>query len=264
MTTSDALLILDLTKDANRQEIETAYQQLFSRLNNQLTNAPTESLRNSYREKITLISQAKETLLSDQTSKEQLPASKPVTQINQDGSKTKNNDSSSNSNNSKAGNRKKRDYTPTFFIIALLSVAGAVWMGLENKKLKNNLTELEPKAEKLELLETIITNGTLVIINKKKKPFSLVKLKVFYLNDAKDDFIKFERVAESNSGNLPVSIKAGGKYVYEEYKGQESVYTGQCLFYSIVIEYEEGGYLIPEEYSGIIQNDKPIIIGPTE
>lgn len=236
MNKNEAYKILDLPEEASASEIQTKYQERFSRLQVQITNAPDESLRLKYQHTLGQVKQAYEVLTSVPADKSHLPSTSPVIQPAPPAEAVPESSGLSvkaTPEVSDKSNRSDKRFRIIFFW-ALIATVLAVMMTLMYTTLKKESETLTTRVEELHENEVVLKaispshDKAFTIKNTLSDDVALTNVEIWY---QKDSMLNYIILADADH---QIQIKAGSSFEAIKRKDNKKIFDGTgVLFFNV-------------------------------
>lgn len=258
MTRSEALYIFQLPTDATDSQIETAYQERFNNLQQQLRNSPTEFLQKKYQDNLKEVERAYTTLKS--VSSDSLPSAKPIAQQEamptiaaQTGGIGVDETASASPRIAKQleGLKKQK----TYFLIALITMASIMSFFIVQYF---DLKGLKPKAEKYELIEKKLLNKKFSIKNFGKQTYTIVYYHIWYFDG--EGNLKEKEDGTKNS-TFQFRFEPDRLFTITEVIGKDVVFEGKAIAYSIALQPDDTKK-DPQVFAGIFSDNADTPLNP--
>lgn len=229
MNRKEALQILDLAEEASREEIQSKYQERFSRLQVQITNAPDESLRLKYQHTLGQVKQAYEVMTSGAADKSHLPSTSPVAQsapIAQAVPESSDLSKKATPAVSDKSDKSDKRFRIVFFW-ALLATVLAVMMTLLYSSIKKEMEEKTTQLINLQAKAAVLGqispshDKAFTIKNTLSEDIEITRLEIWYQKDSILNFISF---IENDSSFIP--LKAGSSFEAIKRKDNKKIFDG--------------------------------------
>jgi hypothetical protein len=292
MNKSEASELLNLSTNATKTEISSAYKKLFSDYQIRLSNAPTPHLKTLYQNNLKKLEDAMKVLLPEGLGGglEDLPSDTPI--LNHE-IKTNNNANTvvktlsetpkntqqkekNKAEKNKAEKKPSNNLIKIMGFVSILSVAISVFIIIQYSskndikvndftKINNELTETKDKLNKLQAnFASITDNGKMKIINKYPSTMRISWFSVTY-RDKDGNIKKFDSIEDGHvldkSSNIYTypnfTIKSGQTIELKHIVGNDIVWDGSVLTYAFAMVDINDPYAPIDMFSGI-WNDKAV------
>lgn len=277
ITKEEALELLNLSSSSGKDEISSAYKQLYSDYQIRLTNAPTPHLKTLYQNNLKKLEDALKLLLPEGISGgiEDLPSDTPVLQtgsntntakVQSGTAKTTTGNNKTGQNKQAAAEKKNSILLPIIGLVAIIAVAAAVFViiqygGMYNAKQKEALALIKERDELKKTVSNftpILENGKMRVVNNFNSDISVVWWAVTY-RDKNGDIKKFDSFSDGyNQNGNPMfpsyDVKIGQSVEMQYAIGNSVVWDGSVITYALIfMDSKNPSTLI--SFSGIWNND---------
>lgn len=223
MTEKEALDILGLEASTGREQRMERYEAAFSKAQSELIQAYSPELKQKFQSRLDQLRMVQATLFAAPVaSLNQLPSTEPVREQRATGGGA----SGFSMPDAPALPLPKSGANKWLVVALIVSLAALTFFAMK-------YFEMKPKAEWHDRMNKIFQNGQFEIINRGEKPYMLYGFEAFYIEAdtiAKRTCDAVNTVLEPNRPFKPEPIV----------KGNRETYSGEVLFYSMVLGDAEG------------------------
>jgi hypothetical protein len=258
ITKEEALELLNISANAGKEEISSAYKQLFSDYQIRLTNAPTPHLKTLYQNNLKKLEEALKLLLPEGigAGSDDLPSDTPTLQTNSGGNIQKTALTQTTTGSTKTAQsknlipeKKNSVLLPILGLATVIAVAAAVFIfiqygGMYNGKMNEVITL---KKERDELKKTvanfapILKNGSMKISNNFNSDIIVGWWSVTY-RDKEGNIKKFDSFSDGNTMDAgkfhfpSYNIKPGQSIEMQYVSGNAVIWDGSVITYSLLVQ----------------------------
>lgn len=258
MTRLEALHIFQLPNEATAAQIESVYQDRFNALQQQLRNAPTESLGRTYQNNLADLSEAYQTLKTANVAS--LPSTKPIavsetatTAAAQTGETMHGETGAISPRLTQQLEKLKKQ--KTYFLVALIGLASVLsYFIVQYFDLKG----LRPKAEKYDLVEKKLLNKKFSIKNFGKQAYTIVYYHIWYF-DAEGNLKEKEDGTKNTT--FQFRLEPDKTFTVTEVVGKDVVFEGKAVAYSIALQPDDPTKA-PQIFAGIFNDNADTPLNP--
>jgi hypothetical protein len=263
MTHEEAAAILNVSIDANIDEVKKKYRELYSDYQVRLTNAPTANLKKKYQENLQKIEAAFKVLCPGASldDLQDLPSAEPSHGHLLETTPKRQSRPDEKSTIAPAQGPAKTGLTLPILIllmIAVVSAAAAAFFGLKLLKTDEGAKILEQQFQKAQTEKTsaverlsLLEQGAFCIQNNSKEPFKITILLATYLKQN-------GKYATFHSGlhNYPTwEVRPRQKLKLEYVKGGDMIWDGTTLYYAMEVEYKGYKLLVSGTWQDALETD---------